>query len=141
MPDEEFNELSRKIKIPKELSPSNQVGEMLAVKELAEKFPPVDLMVISDSNLTKYLQENGDKGYIGMENADLLKVTTAQLRAHKVPITFQWVKRHSGIEGNERADQMANKGREKEQPDIIDMDILPTLQISGVKLSKVTQSL
>ncbi|EEB91947.1 hypothetical protein MPER_09617, partial [Moniliophthora perniciosa FA553] len=82
-----------------------------------------------------------NSSYDGIENADLLKVTTARLRARKAPTTFQWVKGHDGIEGNEKADQMASEGREKEQSDIIDMNIPPALLITGAKLNKMTQSL
>ena len=51
------------------------------------------------------------------------------------------VKGHSERERNKVEDQMANIGTQKEHPDEINLTIQPTLQLTGVKLSKSTLSL
>lgn len=43
-----------------------------------------------------------------VKNADLWQVLDEQVARHRVQ--WRWVKGHSGHEGNERADQLANRG-------------------------------
>lgn len=43
-----------------------------------------------------------------VKNVDLWKELEALAKKHEV--TWHWVKGHSGVEGNERADQLATKG-------------------------------
>lgn len=43
-----------------------------------------------------------------VKNADLWKELLVEAKKHNVD--WKWVKGHSGIDGNERADQLANKG-------------------------------
>lgn len=71
----------------------------------------------------------------------LIKATAARLREQKARTTFKWVKGHSGIEGNEKADKLADLGRQKNIPDIIDMTIRPDLLVTGAKLKVMTQSM
>jgi ribonuclease HI len=52
----------------------------------------------------------------GLKNADLWQALDVELSKHKV--NWQWVKGHSGVEGNERADALAVKGSEKAQKKI-----------------------
>ncbi|KAL0566859.1 hypothetical protein V5O48_015140, partial [Marasmius crinis-equi] len=82
-----------------------------------------------------------DKGFIGIKNAHIIRITAARLRARKAKTSFEWVKGHAGIEGNEEADELANAGRQKTAPDLIDMTVPPELHLSGAKLNALTQSL
>jgi ribonuclease HI len=43
-----------------------------------------------------------------VKNVDLWKALEAQLERHR--IQWHWVKGHAGVPGNERADQLANRG-------------------------------
>ncbi|KAF9030591.1 hypothetical protein BDZ89DRAFT_900707, partial [Hymenopellis radicata] len=90
---------------------------------------------------TTLRQKREDTGYIGRPEAELSRVLIARLRARDAETTLQWVKGHSGIEGNEGADALATKGLEKETADEIDLKIPPELTLTGAKLSKITQAL
>jgi hypothetical protein len=61
------------------------------------------------------------------------------LRTRTAPTAFQWVKGHSGDEGNEKADRLAETGAKRDVPDIIDLSIPPRFDIQGAKMSALTQ--
>ena len=72
------------------------------------------ITVFSDS---KYVVDSVEKGWVfnwvkkgfkGKKNADLWKRFLVIYPKHKVK--FNWVKGHSGVPGNERADELARKG-------------------------------
>ncbi|KAL0059957.1 hypothetical protein AAF712_013253 [Marasmius tenuissimus] len=137
---------NRAIKIPQELGPSNQVGEIIAVKEVARELGPDDIVVYSDSKfvvdgLSKHIKKWEDRGYIGTANTPHIQSTIAALRRRKAKTAFKWFKGHAGIEGNERADKLADEGRQKSNPDPIDMSIPPEFRVPGAKLKEITQSL
>ncbi|KAF7367382.1 DNA polymerase epsilon catalytic subunit [Mycena sanguinolenta] len=138
---------NRAIRVPNELNPSNQVAELLAVKEVLENTPrgtPID--IISDSKytidgVTKNLKRWEDQGYRMVANGDLVKMVVTRLRRHKAEIRFKWVKGHSGVAGNEAADRLAAQGAAKDQPDLINNTVKKGLVVHGAKLSEMTQSL
>ena len=139
---------NRSIRIPNELVQSNQTGEIIAIKEAAEKFPKdAKLLLISDSKmvldgLNKYRERWEDQGWIGVENGLELQAMYARILERRAPTFFQWVKGHSGIPGNEAADRAAEEGRLKpEGSDLIDLTVPDHLRLSGAKLSQMTQSL
>lgn len=143
-PDDPRN---RSIRVPDELSPSNQVGEVIAVKEAVETFPKSSpMLIVSDSRyvidgLTKSIRKWEDEGWFTVKNAEVMRATVSQFRARKAPTTLRWIKGHSGDQGNDGADEQAGNGCWKDESDLIDMTIEPRLLITGAKLQAMTQSL
>ncbi|KAJ7248903.1 hypothetical protein B0H12DRAFT_1301687 [Mycena haematopus] len=72
---------NKAIRIPDEMGPSNQVGEILAIKEAVEAAPlDAPLKIFSDSKyaidgLTKYLQNWQDDGFHTVSNGDIFELT------------------------------------------------------------------
>jgi ribonuclease HI len=125
------------IRVPHALGPSNQVGEMLAIKEAMEAAPPdVPLKIFSDSKyaidgLTKNLQRWQDEGFHTIANGDIIALTVAKIRERKAPTKLAWVKGHSGMAGNEEADRLAGEGSREPVEDDINIGAFASLTVPG----------
>ncbi|KAJ7861168.1 hypothetical protein B0H13DRAFT_1621094, partial [Mycena leptocephala] len=90
------------------------------------------------NGITKNKRKMED-GYIGLANKKLTEATIATLRQWKRETKAKWVKGHSGHVRNEGADRKAGEGARKPAADIVNLEVPPTLQVAGAKLSAMTQ--
>jgi ribonuclease HI len=118
---------------------SNQLGEIIAVVaslQAIENYVPItfktDSMYVIQG-LTQDLRNWEDMGWIGVANKDAFWAAAALLRIRTAPTAFQWVKGHSGDEGNEKADCLAEIGARKYVLDTIDLSVPPRFNIQGAK--------
>jgi ribonuclease HI len=134
-------------RVPAKLNPSNQVAEILAIKQACEACPKdIPLTIISDSKysidgLTKNLSRWEDEGFSTISNGGAIQATVGKLRERKAQTTLKWVKGHAGNAGNEGADALAAEGCNKTNEDKMDLKIAPEFTLPGVKLMVMTQSL
>ncbi|CAH0215541.1 MULTISPECIES: ribonuclease HI [unclassified Pseudomonas] len=99
---------------------NNRMELMGAIRGLAELKRPCNVRLVTDSQyVMKGIQEwmpNWKKrgwktaAKEPVKNADLWQQLDEQVNRHNV--TWQWVRGHIGHPGNERADQLANRGVE-----------------------------
>ena len=97
---------------------NNRMELMGAIRGLAELKRPCNVRLVTDSQyVMKGIQEwmpNWKKrgwktaAKEPVKNADLWQQLDEQVNRHNV--TWQWVRGHIGHPGNERADQLANRG-------------------------------
>ncbi|KAJ3753196.1 ribonuclease H-like protein [Lentinula raphanica] len=135
------------MRLPGTIPQTNQSGEIMSINEAGKiTHPSAKLLVLSDSKtsiegLTKNRQRWEDEGFIGVANPSEYRATIATLRSRNAQTSFKWIKGHSGIDGNEHADELAKEGCQKEEADIMNLDVPPTLSVTGAKLNKITQAL
>ena len=136
--------LNRAIKVPGTLQ-TNQTGKIAAiVVALQTADPTAPLTIVSDSRyaidgLTKHLRTWEDNGWTEISNKPWLEAAAYHLRRRAAPTSFKWVKGHHGTEGNEKADQLANQGARKDEPDQVDLMVPTEFRTSGIKLSTLAQ--
>ena len=98
---------------------NNRMELMAAIKALeALKRKPSKVELYTDSvyvrdGITKWIHNWKKNGWRTaakkpVKNDDLWKELDAQISQHN--ISWHWVKGHAGIEGNEKADALANRG-------------------------------
>ena len=105
-----------------ELLTTNNRMELLAVIRALELIKrPSQIRIATDSQyvqkgISEWVKSWKARGWktsskAPVKNVDLWKTLDALVIAHK--IEWVWVKGHAGHEGNERADQLANRGVEQ----------------------------
>ncbi|KNZ79180.1 hypothetical protein J132_11175 [Termitomyces sp. J132] len=136
------------VEVPKHLKQTNNAREALAILLAIQTANPQDhLEILSDSKitidrLTTHLRKREDKGWIGAKNQEIFKAITAQMRARKGFTILKKVKGHSGVEGNEQADELAKEETQKKES-LNKIYLTPTegFHHTRAKLSKATQAL
>ena len=86
-------------------------GEVAGICQALRMAPDVDVLVLSDSTAAlRAIKRAADRGR--GRSRDLVEVADEVGRriAKGLSTQFEWVKAHVGVEGNERADQMAKAG-------------------------------
>ncbi|KAI0051160.1 RnaseH-domain-containing protein [Auriscalpium vulgare] len=126
---------------------TNQTGELAAVilaLTRLDNFRPIHFKTDSEyvkKGLTERFQTWEDNGWIKMSNKDLFKKALDLLRRRSAPTWFEWVKGHSGDPGNEGADELADQGAHDDAPTDLDLSIKPEWNLTGAKLSTLTQAI
>ncbi|MCF8006461.1 MAG: ribonuclease HI [Methylovulum sp.] len=100
------------------MTTNNQMELMAVIMAIEALTQPCQLIIYSDSSyvlkgITSWIVNWKKKSWKTaankpVKNADLWRRLDACIQAHH--ITWHWVKGHSGNEGNERADALANLG-------------------------------
>jgi ribonuclease HI len=97
---------------------NNRMELMAAIRAFEALKRPTEALIMTDSTyvmkgITEWLPNWVRKGWrtagnTPVKNADLWQLLVAAQAPHQVE--WQWVKGHAGHPGNERADQLANRG-------------------------------
>jgi ribonuclease HI len=103
---------------------NNRMELMAAIRSLEALTRPCEVVLTTDSQYVKQginqwlagWKKNGWKTSARqpVKNQDLWQALDSACQQHH--IEWQWVKGHAGHEGNERADQLANRGVEQVTP-------------------------
>ena len=118
---------------------SNNAGEIAAILITVQTVPKdMALEIRTDSQyvidqLTKNLGKIEDNGWVGVENAPLLRALVATLRMCSAKTLLAKVKGHSGEKGNDEADAKANEGVKKNLATALNLQIPPNLIVTGMK--------
>ncbi|KAF9455643.1 ribonuclease H-like domain-containing protein, partial [Collybia nuda] len=124
---------------------TNQRAELAAILITLEKNQKDNLEIRSDSRtsiegITKHLETWEDKDWLGVKNQQEWKKIAYLLRIRDGTTGFKWIKAHNGEEGNEKADEMANEGAQKNEETDIDYEVPKNFQTNGARLQKLTQA-
>ncbi len=97
---------------------NNRMELTAAIRALAELKRACEVRLVTDSQyvmqgITDWLPNWKKRGWKTaakqpVKNADLWQQLDEQVNRHRV--TWEWVRGHTGHHGNERADQLANRG-------------------------------
>lgn len=143
---EEDDPRNKSVRIPGNIGRTNNVGEMVAIKEATEICPlNVPLEIRSDSQLsidglTKNLRKWEENGFLTVENGKLTQKTVSNLCRRKAKTSFTWVKGHAGDPGNEGADRLAGEASARIDEDEVNIRPNPAFILPGAKLQALTQS-
>ncbi len=127
-------------------SQSNQVGEIAAVIAAAKAVAPFwPIRIITDSKyviegLTTHLETWENDGWIGIKNAVLFKTAATILKQRTATTSFQWVKGHNGDVGNEESDHLAKEGADRDEPDLLELNLPINFDLQGTRLTTLTQA-
>lgn len=123
---------------------SNNRGELAAFMKALETTPLWQpLLVKTDSEYvingitTKY-KEWEDTAWADVQHADIWKKTLYLVRRRTAATRIQKVKAHSGIVGNEGADDLADIGASQREFDTLDLTVPKEWEIVGARLNKLT---
>jgi RNA-directed DNA polymerase len=92
---------------------TNNRMELFAVIEALKSLPAENTLKIHTDS--QYVEQSAKAGNLVSSNIDLWKEFERQ-RKSRAPISIVWVKGHSGIEFNEKADALAQKAAAKGNP-------------------------
>jgi len=123
---------------------TNQRAELIAIIEAIKIAKNENVTIFTDSltcieNITENIMKWEDKDWSNVRNEEDWKILVYLLRKKSGTTEFKWVKGHSGIEGNEKADKLADKGRTAEDK-YNPIEVPKSFQITGARLQTLTQA-
>ena len=125
---------------------TNQEAELVAVIAALELVPNDNVTIISDSRyvidgLTQHIKKWEDNGWIETANSQLWRKLVEKLRRRTGTTNLKWVKGHANNYGNNKADELANKGANKEKADKINLTLDEQWTLDGARLITLTQKI
>jgi ribonuclease HI len=122
---------------------TNQRAELIAIIEAIKQTENKNVTITTDSmtcieNITENLQKWEDKSWLEVKNSEDWKALAYLLRKKAGTTEFKWVKGHDGVEGNEQADKLADKGRTAELT-YQQVKVPPNFEITGARLQTLSQ--
>jgi hypothetical protein len=72
-----------------------------------------------------------------VKNAPFFKNAAHVLKQCIATTSFQWIKGHNGIQGNEESDGLAKEGANKPVPDSLNLDVPKEFDLQGARLVAV----
>lgn len=91
--------------------------------------------------LTKHLKTWENQGWIGMKNSEWFKQAAFLLRRRTAPTRFKWVKGHNEELGNEQSNKLVKEGVNKNEVNVILLNIPNHFNLQGAKLPGLTQAI
>ncbi|KAJ3735973.1 hypothetical protein DFJ43DRAFT_990557 [Lentinula guzmanii] len=105
----------------------------------------MELLLKTDSrfviNILKNHRKLEDEGYISSPHPQLMRSTIASFRMRPTQTYMKWVRGHNGHERNEGADRLASEATKKEKASFVNLGLPRELNVTGAKLSTMTQAL
>ena len=118
---------------------TNQRAELIAILEAARIQRGGRMRILTDSRyctdgFTRRIEKMEDNDFVDIENDDAWRAAIAVLRQRTGETDFKWVKGHRGIEGNERADSLADRGASPSCP--LSLGLASKPKITGIRSRK-----
>jgi ribonuclease HI len=116
---------------------TNQRAELMAILITLTKIPKGDKLTIKTDSMyainriIEGIKKWEDIGWLQIDNEDLFKKIAYELDIRGEETILEWTKGHSGIEGNEKADKLANEGTEKEITEEINLKVPKGKRLEG----------
>lgn len=138
---------NRSIRLPPTLPQSNNAGELAAILIAMQTHKRErTLRIMSDSQYSiaaaaTRANEWLSRGFVGVENRELVMAIVGEALHSQAVTYFTKVKGHSGLEGNDGADRLANDGALKPNADDIDLSAADIIRRAGASLRHMTQAL
>ena len=138
------DDYTKAIRVPGDIQ-TNQRGELIAILKALQMTPKGDpLKIKTDSmyaakGIIEGLNKWEDIAWYKVDNTDIFQKIKYEIDIRGGRTELKWIKGHNGTEGNEKADEMANEGANKETEDEINLETPEMYQLKGARLASLTQ--